>query len=67
MSFMGLCKDSLAIAGGLEAEMERRHGRPLDVSPRQVVVGFFESERGISDSGVWGMNGISATVVSGRE
>lgn len=64
---MGLCKDSLTVAGGLEVAMARRHSRPLEVSPRQVAVGSLESERGISDSGVWGINGISAVVVSARE
>jgi hypothetical protein len=35
-----------------EAGCERRHERPLDVIPLQVVVGFLESERAMSDSGV---------------
>ena len=36
----------------------RRHGRPPAVIPRHVVAGFFESDRPIKDSGVFGMNGI---------
>ena len=36
----------------------RRHGRPLDVRPLQVVAGFLESDRGRRDSGVCGMSGI---------
>ncbi|TLD25053.1 hypothetical protein PspLS_05925 [Pyricularia sp. CBS 133598] len=37
----------------------RRHARPLDVMPRQVVEGFLESLRARRDSGVLGMNGIA--------
>ena len=61
-----LCEDGFAVGWATEGEIARRHNRPLEVSPRQVVVGFFESERGIRDSGVWGINGISA-VVSAKE
>jgi hypothetical protein len=32
--------------------MARLHGRPVEVSPRHVAAGFFESERGIQASGV---------------
>ena len=35
-----------------EAARERRHGRPLDVIPLQVVAAFLESDRGRRDSGV---------------
>jgi hypothetical protein len=38
----------------------RRHGRPLEVMPRHVVAGFFESDRSISDSGVFAMKGMVA-------
>ena len=41
-----------------ERARERRQGRPLSVMPLQVVAGFLLSERGRSDSGVFGMNGI---------
>lgn len=41
-----------------EAARARRHGRPADVMPLQVVAGFLESERARRDSGVWGMKGI---------
>ena len=41
-----------------EKARERRQGRPLSVMPLQVVAGFLLSERGSSDSGVLGMNGI---------
>ena len=30
----------------------RLHGRPLDVMPLHVVAAFFESDRGMRDSGV---------------
>jgi hypothetical protein len=45
-----------------DAARERRHGRPPAVIPRQVVAGFFESERPSKDSGVFGMNGIASQI-----
>ena len=46
--------------GEVDAARARRHGRPDAVMPRQVVAGFFESERGRRDSGVLGMKGMVA-------
>ena len=43
-----------------EKARERRQGRPLSVMPLHVVAGFLLSERGRSDSGVLGMNGMSS-------
>ncbi len=41
---------------------ERRHGRPLDVMPLQVVAAFLESDRGKYASGVFGINIVTATI-----
>lgn len=37
----------------------RRQGRPVEVMPWQVVVGFLESVRARRDSGVCGMKGMA--------
>ncbi len=41
---------------------ERRHGRPLDVMPLQVVASFLESDRGKYASGVFGINIITSAI-----
>lgn len=38
--------------------MGRRQGRPEDVMPRHVVLGFLESDRLTEDSGVFAMKGM---------
>jgi hypothetical protein len=51
-------------ASVVDGAIGRRQGRPVDVMPRQVVLGFLESDRPNSDSGVFATNGIIST--SGR-
>lgn len=52
--------DGSEVAAGL------RHGFPAPVRPLQVVPGSFESERWSRDSGVLGMNGIVAVMISSK-
>lgn len=42
---------------------DRRHGWPLEVIPRHVVAGFFESERDTLDSGVLLKYGMGVVIV----
>jgi hypothetical protein len=61
-----------AVFGGddLGEANDRRHGWPLEVIPRQVVAGFFESERDTLDSGVllkYGMGVVITCALKGAK